>query len=258
MLGLTRHLELSEAEAGEAPHLWAVLPFSLLLAAIAVLPLMEGAAHWWERNLNKFYLAANLALATLLYLAFLHPSGGLGFATHTLLHTVINEYIPFIVLLFSLYTIAGGIRIAGDLPAHPLTNVAFLGVGAVLASFIGTTGAAMLLVRPLLGDQPRAEAGRPHDGLFHLRGLQLRRLAAAVGRSSAVFGLFERRRLFVDAQAVEELAVRQWNVAGGLFFVGPFLRLSARRKARRAHGRNPRPRPAVCRPVAQRRCCCWG
>ncbi len=150
VLGLTHHFEISEVEVEQSPHVWSVLPFSLLLAAIAVLPLMEGAAHWWERNLNKFYVAANLALVTLLYLAFVHPSGGLGFATQTLFHTVINEYIPFIVLLFSLYTIAGGIRIAGDLPAHPLTNLSFLAVGALLASFIGTTGAAMLLVRPLL------------------------------------------------------------------------------------------------------------
>ncbi|HTU25825.1 MAG TPA: sodium:proton antiporter [Pirellulales bacterium] len=148
--GVTHHLEMTEAEVEQAPHAWAILPFSLLLGAIAVLPLMEGAAHWWERNLNKFYVAANLALITLLYLAFLHPSGGLGFATQTLFHTVINEYIPFIILLFSLYTIAGGIRIAGDLPAHPKTNLAFMAAGAVLASFIGTTGAAMLLVRPLL------------------------------------------------------------------------------------------------------------
>ena len=115
-----------------------------------MLPLLEGAAHWWERNLNKFYLAANLALATLLYLAFLHPVGRPWIRhPHAAAH-VIDEYIPFIVLLFSLYTIAGGIRIAGDLPAHPRTNLAFLAVGAVLASFIGTTGAAMLLVRPLL------------------------------------------------------------------------------------------------------------
>ena len=63
---------------------------------------------------------------------------------------MLGEYIPFIVLLFSLYTISGGIRIEGDLPAHPLTNTAFLAVGGVLASFIGTTGAAMLLIRPLL------------------------------------------------------------------------------------------------------------
>ena len=143
-------LELAEAETGETPHVWAVLPFTVLLGSIAVLPLLEGAAHWWERNLNKFYVAANLALITLVYLAFLHPSGSLGLATHTLLHTIIAEYIPFIILLFSLYTISGGIRIAGDLPAHPLTNLAFLTVGALLASFIGTTGAAMLLVRPLL------------------------------------------------------------------------------------------------------------
>ncbi|MCA9261276.1 MAG: sodium:proton antiporter, partial [Planctomycetales bacterium] len=60
------------------------------------------------------------------------------------------EYIPFIVLLFSLYTIAGGIRIEGDLQARPLTNATFMGVGGLLASFIGTTGAAMLLIRPLL------------------------------------------------------------------------------------------------------------
>ena len=150
MFGWTRHFDLAEAPANEVPHFWSVLPFTLLLGAIAVLPLLSGAAHWWERNLNKFYVAANLALITFLYLAFLHPTASLGFATSALLHTLISEYVPFIVLLFSLYTISGGIRIAGDLPAHPRTNLAFLAVGALLASVIGTTGAAMLLVRPLL------------------------------------------------------------------------------------------------------------
>ena len=85
--GWTRHLELEEAAAAETPHLWAVLPFTLLLGAIAVLPLMEGAAHWWERNLNKFYVAANLALVTLLYLAFLHPTASLSFChAHAVSH----------------------------------------------------------------------------------------------------------------------------------------------------------------------------
>jgi Na+/H+ antiporter NhaD/arsenite permease-like protein len=65
-------------------------------------------------------------------------------------NAILGEYIPFIVLLFALYSICGGIRISGDLPAHPLTNTAFLAVGGLLASFIGTTGAAMLLIRPLL------------------------------------------------------------------------------------------------------------
>jgi Na+/H+ antiporter NhaD/arsenite permease-like protein len=140
----------TEHVAAEAPHLWSVIPFSLLLACIAIIPLTEGAAHWWEHNLNKFYVAANLALVTLLYLALLHPAGSWGLAGRTLFHTVVYDYIPFIILLFSLYTISGGIRIAGDLRAHSLTNVAFLVAGGLLASFIGTTGAAMLLIRPLL------------------------------------------------------------------------------------------------------------
>jgi len=158
-LGLTTSPAIAHAEDGAhgaAPaeaahaHFWAVVPFSLLLGAIAVLPLMESTAHWWEHNLHKFYVAGNLGLITLLYLAWLHPSGSVGRAMGTLEHVILSEYIPFIVLLFSLYTISGGIRIRGDLPAHALTNSAFLAAGGLLASFIGTTGAAMLLVRPLL------------------------------------------------------------------------------------------------------------
>jgi len=154
-LGWTRVAD----EAAEEEHhgataqvadLWAVIPFTVLLGAIAVLPLIESTAHWWEHNLHKFYVAGNLALITLCYLAFLHPEGSLGRAAHTLLHVVSSEYIPFIVLLFSLYTISGGIRITGDLPAHALTNSTFIAAGGLLASFIGTTGAAMLLIRPLL------------------------------------------------------------------------------------------------------------
>jgi Na+/H+ antiporter NhaD/arsenite permease-like protein len=130
--------------------LWAIIPFSVLLGAIAILPLVEHTAHWWEHNLHKFYVAGNLALLTLVYLAFGHPEGSLARAAHTLLDVLVAEYIPFIVLLFSLYTISGGIRIEGDLRAHSLTNATFIGVGGLLASFIGTTGAAMLLIRPLL------------------------------------------------------------------------------------------------------------
>jgi Na+/H+ antiporter NhaD/arsenite permease-like protein len=141
-----------EPHAADAPvaHVWAVMPFVMLLGSIAVLPLLEQTSHWWEHNLNKFYVAVNLALLTLMYLAFVHPQGSLGLAAQRLEHVVIQDYIPFIVLLFSLYTISGGIRIEGDLPAHPLTNATFIATCAGLASLIGTTGAAMLLVRPLL------------------------------------------------------------------------------------------------------------
>lgn len=150
------------------PPYWMVTPFVMLLGAIAVLPLIPATAHWWESNLHRFYVAGGLAAITLLYYLALHahpvelhwpaprvalPSpGGLNFAqtAAVLANAVLNEYVPFIILLFSLYTISGGIRIEGDLPAHPATNTAFLAIGGVLASLIGTTGAAMLLIRPLL------------------------------------------------------------------------------------------------------------
>ncbi|HEY1784302.1 MAG TPA: sodium:proton antiporter, partial [Pirellulales bacterium] len=137
-------------EQPQAPPLWLALPFALLLGAIAVLPLVEATAHWWESNLHKLYVAAGMALLTLLGMALAQPSGGLAHAGQALVHTVAGEYVPFIVLLFSLYTISGGIRIAGDLPAHAWTNSTFMLAGGLLASFIGTTGAAMLLIRPLL------------------------------------------------------------------------------------------------------------
>jgi len=105
---------------------------------------------------------------TLLYYLFVHqhpihrhflgheliapsPSGpSIQLAWTVFQNAIFGEYIPFIILLFSLYTISGGCRISGDLPAHPITNTVFLAVGALAASFVGTTGAAMLLIRPLL------------------------------------------------------------------------------------------------------------
>jgi len=145
-----------------------VTPFVLLLAAIAVLPLIPAVEHWWESNLHRFYVAGGLAAITLAYYLLFHATpleahwpahhvappalAGLNLAQtgEVLANAILGEYVPFIVLLFSLYTISGGIRIEGDLPAHPLTNCAFLAAGAALASFIGTTGAAMLLIRPSL------------------------------------------------------------------------------------------------------------
>ena len=152
----------------EHPALWMVTPFALLLGAIALLPLISSTEHWWENNLNRFKVAVVLGLLTLLYYLLMHahpidghwpvhyvssPSSGwlnLHMAWAVLANGILAEYIPFIMLLFSLYTISGGIRIEGDLPAHPLTNSAFIAAGGLLASFIGTTGAAMLLIRPLL------------------------------------------------------------------------------------------------------------
>jgi Na+/H+ antiporter NhaD/arsenite permease-like protein len=154
-------------EGIKPPHLWSVAPFVLLLGAIAVLPLLGHAAHWWESNLNKFYVAVNLALLTLAYIAFAQDDGSVGHAAHTLAHVVLKDYVPFMVLLFSLYTISGGIRIAGDLPAHALTNTTFMLVGGLLASLIGTTGAAMVLIRPLL-ETNRERKNVAHTAVFFI------------------------------------------------------------------------------------------
>jgi Na+/H+ antiporter NhaD/arsenite permease-like protein len=125
--------------ASLAPPVYAVAPFVFMLLAIAVCPLW--VPHWWESNRNKLVVAAALGLPILaLYLAR-RPSALVGMA---------EEYVSFMVLLAGLYAIASGIRLTGDLEARPLTNTAFLGLGALLASFIGTTGASMLLIRPLL------------------------------------------------------------------------------------------------------------
>ena len=151
-----------------APSSWMVAPFVLLLGAIALLPLFQFSEHWWESNRNKFLVAGGLGLATLLYYAFVHadpvechflgqgvirPAAGAfswQLPSAVIANAIFQDFVPFIVLLFSLYTISGGVRIEGDLPAHPWTNTVFIGVGGVLASFVGTTGAAMLLIRPLL------------------------------------------------------------------------------------------------------------
>jgi Na+/H+ antiporter NhaD/arsenite permease-like protein len=132
-----------------APPLWGVgvLPFGLLLACIAVLPLLPATHHWWESNRNRLVVSLICAGLTLAYYLFAEgPSAILPLLNHA----VPAEYVPFIVLLFSLYVISGGISLQGDLTAHPATNTGFLAFGAVIASFVGTTGASMLLIRPLL------------------------------------------------------------------------------------------------------------
>jgi Na+/H+ antiporter NhaD/arsenite permease-like protein len=117
---------------------WA-LPFVGLLLAIAVLPL--AAPHFWESNLRKLGVGAALGLPVLVLYAQARPAA--------LVHAA-QDYVSFIVLLGGLFVISGGILLEGDLEATPRTNAAFLGLGAVLASFVGTTGASMLLIRPLL------------------------------------------------------------------------------------------------------------
>ncbi|MET0484119.1 MAG: sodium:proton antiporter [Candidatus Rokuibacteriota bacterium] len=122
-----------------APPLYGVLPFVAMLLAIAVCPLW--VPHWWESNRNKLIASAVLGLPVLAFYGLRHPA--------TLGHTA-ADYVSFIVLLAGLFVISGGILLRGDLEATPATNTGFLVLGGVLASFVGTTGASMLLIRPLL------------------------------------------------------------------------------------------------------------
>lgn len=121
--------------------LYTVLPFALLLLAIAVFPLTFG--HWWEHNRNKGIVAGLLSAPVLVYLLTLE--GG----SHVILEKI-HEYASFIILLASLYSISGGIYVRGSLPGTPLANTILLALGAAIASIIGTTGASVLLIRPLL------------------------------------------------------------------------------------------------------------
>jgi Na+/H+ antiporter NhaD/arsenite permease-like protein len=122
-----------------APPVYTVIPFVLMLLAIAVAPLW--LPHWWARNSHKLLVGAVLGTPVLALYLFRRPAALVAMA---------EDYVSFIVLLAGLYTISAGIRLTGDLEATPLTNTSFLAVGSVLASFIGTTGASMLLIRPLL------------------------------------------------------------------------------------------------------------
>jgi Na+/H+ antiporter NhaD/arsenite permease-like protein len=112
-----------------------------MLGAIAILPLKWN--HLWEKNRNKLLISLLLSLPVLIYLLF---NG----YTHEIIHTMLFDYVPFIILLGSLFTITGGILLKGDIEAKPSVNTIFLGIGGVLASFMGTTGAAMLLIRPVI------------------------------------------------------------------------------------------------------------
>ncbi len=124
---------------GDGLPLWSVAPFVALLLSIAVLPLV--VPHWWEHNRNKAIVAVILGAPVAVWIATL-DAAALGHTAH--------EYLSFIILLGALFIISGGVVVRGTLAGTPGVNAALLGIGAVLASWIGTTGASMLLIRPLL------------------------------------------------------------------------------------------------------------
>ena len=121
--------------------LWVSIPFLIMLLAIAVGPVILG--KWWDKNKNKLLVSIILSIPVVIYML----ENGL---STNLINTVVHDYVPFIILLGSLFIITGGIHVSGDIKATPRNNVLFMGIGYVLAAFMGTTGAAMLLIRPMI------------------------------------------------------------------------------------------------------------
>ncbi|MGE3313659.1 MAG: sodium:proton antiporter [Planctomycetaceae bacterium] len=136
-------------ELGRELHHVTLIPFALMLLAIALLPLFTP--HWWEHNRNKGIVAAILSLPLAIYLVATFGHSGV-----EALAEKVHEYFSFLVLLGALFIISGGIYVQGSLSGTSLLNTTVLGFGAVLANAVGTTGASMLLIRPLLrANEPR-------------------------------------------------------------------------------------------------------
>lgn len=136
--------------------LYTVLPFVAMLLAIALFPLW--LPHWWESNRSKLAVAAVLGAPVLVVYLSRQPGALVHMAT---------DYVSFIILLAGLYVIAGGVRLTGDLEATPLVNTVFLATGGLLASLVGTTGASMLLIRPVLQTN-RERARVTHTVVFFI------------------------------------------------------------------------------------------
>ena len=128
------------------------LPFAGMLLSIALFPLL--APHVWEHHYGKV-----AAFWAILMAAALALEAGPMAALEALAHTALLEYIPFILLLLALFTVAGGVLVRGNIHGAPGTNTGLLALGALLASFIGTTGASMVMIRPVI----RANDDRRHN-----------------------------------------------------------------------------------------------
>ena len=138
--------------------LWMAIPFALMLVIIAAAPL--AFPHFWEKNKNKLIVVLALSIPTAIFLSIV------GFGEN-LIHQMLFEYFPFITLLLALFVVTGGIQIKGNVVATTETNAIILTLGFILASFMGTTGASMLLIRPLL-DINRERVYRTHTVLFFI------------------------------------------------------------------------------------------
>ncbi|MFM9881307.1 MAG: sodium:proton antiporter, partial [Burkholderiaceae bacterium] len=151
LLLFTPQLAFAADIDGSRLSAWWAVPFAGILLSIALFPLLSP--QFWHHHYGK--VAAAWGLAFLLPFAGIFGAAAAGAG---LVHALLAEYLPFVILLTTLFTVVGGIFIRGNLHGSPGLNTSILAIGAVLASFMGTTGASVLLIRPLI----RANDNRQH------------------------------------------------------------------------------------------------
>ena len=142
---------MSAAELGNTLPLWSCIPFAGMLLSIAIIPLIRP--EWWEKRKAWVVVFWSLLFLIPFVLAY-----GMGTASERFLESMVGDYLTFIVLLFGLFCVTGNISLKGDIKGTPLTNVILLLISALLSSWIGTTGASMLMIRPVI----RANKYRMH------------------------------------------------------------------------------------------------
>src|SRR5438128_10945349 len=148
-----------ETELGSILPVWSAIPFAGVLLSIALFPLL--APVFWHHHFSKVSAVWSAMLVVPFVLAYGEP------AVHELAHVAVADYVPFIILIATLFTIGGGIFVGGRLRGSPVTNCVLMALGAVLASWVGTTGAAMVMIRPLLRAN-RARRYRAHTVVFFI------------------------------------------------------------------------------------------
>ncbi|MBR6167942.1 MAG: sodium:proton antiporter [Paludibacteraceae bacterium] len=200
------------AEKADGIPGWMLIPFAVMLLCIAILPLIPHVGEWWEHNTHKLYVSLILGVPVGIWLCMHGMS-------HDLMHQMIGDYVPFILLLMALFVTTGGICIRGDLKATPIVNTSILAIGWVLASFMGTTGAAMLLIRLLLSTNQQRKY-RVHTVLFFIA------IVANCGGLLSPLGDPPLFLLFLkgaDFTWWMQNMVGEWLVTGGLLLAIYFL-----------------------------------
>ena len=191
---------------------WMLIPFVVMLLCIAVLPLIPHVGEWWEENIHKLYVSLILGVPVAIWLV-------LNGMSHELIHQMVYDYVPFILLLMALFVTTGGICIKGDLKATPITNTIILALGWALASFMGTTGAAMLLIRLLL-ETIKQRKYKVHTVLFFI---------AIVANCGGLLSPLGDPPLFLLFQKGADFTwwlqnmVGEWAVTGGLLLAIYFV-----------------------------------